>query len=258
MRGQVIDIFPAGEPCPARLDLADGKIVSIARYDPVTLRSADALEAVTLRPAIEFPLDPEEVEEAEALLEPDAETEDRPAELSLPRGLVPIFDYLPGAATYRDPEVAERWAAFRAAIDDAYAATGKASRVTGSAGTLPRPGRLYLTVAQAEQQAGPAIEPGGEAAGEELPAAAAPRRPAGRGPRRQRRPRGHRHPERRRARRRQPAQARRRRPTRAELGRHRARPGGRAAGRPHRRPARAGPPAAADRPAAAPPRQRHA
>ena len=169
LRGQVIDIFPAGEPCPARLDLADHKIVSIARYDPITLRSADPLEAVTLRPAVEFPLDPDEVEEAEAMLEPDAETEDRHAELVLPSGLVPIFDYLPGAAIYRDPEIAERWAAFRASIDDAFAASGKANRVTGATGSLPRPSRLYLTVAQAEAQAGSAIEPGDEP-GEELPA----------------------------------------------------------------------------------------
>src|SRR6185312_8541378 len=83
LRGQVIDIFPAGAAEPARLELEEDRIAGIASYDPVTLRTDDGLDELILHPAIEFPLDPDDVEDAEALLEPDAEAEDRPAELNL-------------------------------------------------------------------------------------------------------------------------------------------------------------------------------
>ena len=168
LRGQVIDIFPAGAAEPARLELEEDRIAGIASYDPVTLRTDDALDELILHPAIEFPLDPEDVEDAEALLEPEAEAEDRPAELNLPRRLIPIFDALPDAPAYRDPEVPERWQAAREAIEDAFAASGKAGRITGEGGSLPRPSRLYLTVAEAEAACGAPVEPG-ELPGEELP-----------------------------------------------------------------------------------------
>ena len=168
LRGQVIDVFPAGETQPARLEIDEDRIVGIARYDPVTLRSVEAVETVVLRPAIEFPLDAEDVDEAaEALLTPETAPDEPLPELAVPSRLVPVFDYLPGAPTYRDPEVTERWQGAREAIDDAFAASGKASRITG-AGQLPRPGQLYLTVAQAEAAAGPAIDAAPEI-GEDLP-----------------------------------------------------------------------------------------
>jgi len=170
LRGQVIDLFPAGAPQPARLELEESRIAAIASYDPVTLRSGEALDQVVLRPAIEFPLDAAEIEEAaEALSTPATAEEGTLPELAIPRRLVPLFSYIEGAACYRDPEVPERWQAAREAIDDAYAAARKAGRVTGAAGELPRPDRLYLTVAQAESGAGPslALEPDGA---EDLPA----------------------------------------------------------------------------------------
>ncbi|MBV8915255.1 MAG: DEAD/DEAH box helicase, partial [Acetobacteraceae bacterium] len=169
LRGQVIDIFPAGAAEPARLELDEDRIVRIAGYDPVSLRTKGEIEELVLRPAIEFPLDPDELEDAEALLEPDTDSEERPAELNLPRRLIPIFDLLPGAPTYRDPEVPERWRAAREAVDDAFAAVGKAGRVTGQAAAPPRPNRLYITVAQAEAACGDPVEPG-DLPGEELPA----------------------------------------------------------------------------------------
>ena len=169
LRGQVIDLFPAGAAEPARLELDENGIASITGYDPVTLRTTDGLDQLVLRPAIEFPLDPEALEDAEALLEPDADAEERAPEVSLPRRLVPIFAAMPGAPTYRDPEVGERWTAAREAIEDAFGAVGKASRVTGRAGgALPRPSRLYITVAEAGAACGEAVEPDGQG-GEELP-----------------------------------------------------------------------------------------
>ena len=41
MRGGIIDIFPAGEPEPVRLDLFGDTIESIRRFDPATQRSGD-------------------------------------------------------------------------------------------------------------------------------------------------------------------------------------------------------------------------
>ncbi len=168
LRGQVIDVFPAGESEPARLTLENGCVTEVSGYDPISLRSTGPRDRLVLRPAIEFPLDEHGLDEAEALLEPDAEPEERPAEINLPRRLVPLFDAIPGAPVYRDPEVGERWRNVREAIDDAYAAGAKAGRVTG-AGGLPRPSRLFLTAAQAEAACAASIEPP-EAGAEEVAA----------------------------------------------------------------------------------------
>ena len=57
MRGGIIDIFPAGEPDPVRLDLFGDTIESIRIFDPSTQRSADRRQRLTLRPVSEVPLD---------------------------------------------------------------------------------------------------------------------------------------------------------------------------------------------------------
>jgi transcription-repair coupling factor (superfamily II helicase) len=175
LRGRVIDVFPAGGDIPARLELDGGVIASIQAFDPLTQRSTAPLDRVVLHPAVEFPLDPEEIEEAaEALASPDEADPDRPALPAPPPRLAPLFDELPGAPCYIDPEVPERWTAAYEAIQDAFAAASKARRIAVEAGqaVLPRPARLYLTPAQASAVLGPAIEapgPSGEAV-------AAPRR----------------------------------------------------------------------------------
>ncbi len=56
-RGGILDLFPAGEPAPVRLDLFGDQIESIRRFDPASQRSTDALKALTLRPVSEVPLD---------------------------------------------------------------------------------------------------------------------------------------------------------------------------------------------------------
>ena len=57
MRGGIVDIFPAGEPDPVRLDLFGDTIESIRAFDPTTQRSAGKLDRLTLRPVSEVPLD---------------------------------------------------------------------------------------------------------------------------------------------------------------------------------------------------------
>ena len=78
IRGQAIDVFPAGQPRPVRLpvepvDGSDGRIAALHAFDPATQRSLEKIGRVVLHPVVEFPLDPEEVEDAaEALAHPDS------------------------------------------------------------------------------------------------------------------------------------------------------------------------------------------
>ena len=57
-RGGIIDLFPAGEPDPVRIDLFGDTIESLRRFDPTTQRSTGKLQELVLRPVSEVPLDP--------------------------------------------------------------------------------------------------------------------------------------------------------------------------------------------------------
>ncbi len=167
LRGQTVELFPAGASCPVRLEVADGRIAAIHLFDPATLRSTGITEQVALTPATEFPLDPAEVEDAaEQLAHPgaapaaaDAEEDALAVPGPLPR-LVPLFDLLPGAPVWSDPEVEDRWAAAHEQAGDAFAATQAARRANPAQGVLPRPARLFLTPAQAAAAlTGPRLPP---------------------------------------------------------------------------------------------------
>jgi transcription-repair coupling factor (superfamily II helicase) len=56
IRGGIIDIYPAGEPDPVRLDLFGDTIETIKTFDPTTQRSAAKRGRLTLRPVSEVPL----------------------------------------------------------------------------------------------------------------------------------------------------------------------------------------------------------
>ncbi|MGG5808469.1 transcription-repair coupling factor [Falsiroseomonas sp. CW058] len=58
MRGGIVDLFPAGEGDPVRLDLFGDEIETIRRFDTATQRSGEALQALVLRPVGEMFLDP--------------------------------------------------------------------------------------------------------------------------------------------------------------------------------------------------------
>lgn len=84
--GTTVEIFPAGDALPCRIELADGCIASIRRFDPVSQRSQSGVEAIELVPVTELP--------------PDAEADGRGTEHRLPRfydKLAILPDYLPGA-----------------------------------------------------------------------------------------------------------------------------------------------------------------
>ncbi len=60
-RGGIIDIYPAGEPDPVRIDLFGDTVESLRRFDPSTQRSTTKMQGLVLRPVSEVPLDPESV-----------------------------------------------------------------------------------------------------------------------------------------------------------------------------------------------------
>jgi transcription-repair coupling factor (superfamily II helicase) len=61
VRGGIIDIFPAGQPDPVRLDLFGDTIESIRTFEPATQRSSEKLGQLVLRPVSEVFLDSDSV-----------------------------------------------------------------------------------------------------------------------------------------------------------------------------------------------------
>lgn len=92
VRGKVIDIFPAGESTPVRIELSAGKIARIREFDSVSQRGADKLESV----------------EAGSAAEPE-----------LPAKPKTLFDYVPGAAVALDAGATEERAKYIALAADA-------------------------------------------------------------------------------------------------------------------------------------------
>lgn len=50
VRGGIVDIFPAGEAHPVRLEFVGDTIESLRRYDPATQRSIEAIDQITILP----------------------------------------------------------------------------------------------------------------------------------------------------------------------------------------------------------------
>ncbi|MCX5978570.1 MAG: transcription-repair coupling factor [Chloroflexi bacterium] len=65
-RGGIVDLFPAGETSPLRIEWFGDEIESIRRIDPSDQRSREAVPLVQLLPASEFPLDAARVAAARA------------------------------------------------------------------------------------------------------------------------------------------------------------------------------------------------
>src|SRR5580658_211397 len=120
MRGGIIDIFPAGEIDPVRLDMFGDTIESIKSFDPATQRSAKPRRALSLRPVSELALDKDSISRFRSgwreFFGPEAAQD--PLYLSISEGRrhpgmehwVPLFhptmenllDYLPDAAVSLD------------------------------------------------------------------------------------------------------------------------------------------------------------
>ena len=162
MRGGIIDIFPAGEADPVRLDLFGDTIESIRVFDPTTQRSGAKRQRLSLRPVSEVPLDKEAISRFRTgwreLFGSDAAQD--PIYLSISDGRrhpgmehwVPLFhptmenllDYLPDASVSFDHQTEEVLAARLEMIADHY----QARRSVPRDGDVPYrplpPDRLYL------------------------------------------------------------------------------------------------------------------
>ena len=166
MRGGIIDIFPAGEADPVRLDLFGDTIESIREFDATTQRSAGKRTSFSLRPVSEVPLDKGAVARFRTgwrdLFGQDAAKD--PLYLSVSDGRrhpgiehwVPLFhptmenllDYLPDASVSFDHQTDDVLAARLEMIAD-HAQARKAVPRDGEVPYRPLPpDRLYLNQAE--------------------------------------------------------------------------------------------------------------
>jgi transcription-repair coupling factor (superfamily II helicase) len=63
IRGNLIDLYPMGNPLPFRIELLDDEIESMRTFDPETQRSVERVNRIRLLPAGEFPLHEEAIEQ---------------------------------------------------------------------------------------------------------------------------------------------------------------------------------------------------
>ncbi|HET6182788.1 MAG TPA: transcription-repair coupling factor [Acetobacteraceae bacterium] len=162
IRGGIIDLFPAGEADPVRIDLFGDTIETIRSFDPATQRSASRRERLILRPVSEVPLDKDAIARFRTgwreLFGPGA-AED-PIYESVSEGRrhpgmehwAPLFhaemetllDYLPGASVSLDHQAEDALAARLEMIADHYAARRGPTR-EGEVPYRPLPpAHLYL------------------------------------------------------------------------------------------------------------------
>jgi transcription-repair coupling factor (superfamily II helicase) len=178
LRGGIIDVFPAGEASPVRLDLFGDTIESIKRFDPETQRSGEAVTELNFHPASELAFDeasvarfrtawreifgPKAVEDP--LYQSVSEGHRHPGvEHYAPlfsAGMETIFDYVPGASVSMDHQAGGAVEARLELIADHYAERRGPAR-TGEQPYRPiPPGMLYLDQAgwEALLARGPSFE----------------------------------------------------------------------------------------------------
>jgi transcription-repair coupling factor (superfamily II helicase) len=141
-RGGILDVFPAGEGMPVRIEFAGDTVESIRRFDPATQRSLETLDRFTIVPVRDFSASPD----------PD-----------LPQPTCSIADYLGSAevVVVEPSEVREAMDRARAQLHGWYEERGARP---GGRDALP-PEALLATTADVEGLVGRAI------ALEELPLA---------------------------------------------------------------------------------------
>ena len=161
-RGGILDLYPAGEPAPVRLDLFGDQVESLRRFDPATQRSTDRVKALVLRPVSEVPLDPAGItrfrESWRELFGPAAAEDPIYAAVSAGHrypGIehwAPLFhdhmetllDYLPGASASLDYQSPEVLASRLEMIADHYEARRLAPREGETPYRALPPSRLYF------------------------------------------------------------------------------------------------------------------
>jgi transcription-repair coupling factor (superfamily II helicase) len=188
IRGGILDVFPAGEAAPVRIDFFGDVIETVKRFDPETQRSGEAVGSLDFHPASELSFDEASVgrfrSQWRELFGPKS-VED-PLYLSVTAGhrhpgvehyaplfaerMETIFDYLPGASVSLDFRAEDAVSARLELIADHFAERRGPAR-TGEQPYRPiPPGMLYLDEGEwAARIAGPvfAFSPFGKADGAE-------------------------------------------------------------------------------------------
>ena len=166
VRGGIVDIYPAGEPEPVRLDLFGDTVETLRRFDPTTQRSTTRVKELVLRPVSEVPLDPASItrfrEGWRELFGPRAAGDPIYQAISEGRrypgmehwvplfhpGMDTLLDYLPGASISLDNQSAEVLDARLEMIAD-HAAARQIPPRDGEVPYRPLPpGQLYLQRAE--------------------------------------------------------------------------------------------------------------
>ena len=150
VRGGIVDLYPAGQPDPVRIDLFGDTIESLRYFDATTQRSAKKLTELTLRPVSEMFLDPPSIVRFRTgyreLFGPGSANDPLYQAISdgrrapgmehyLPlfhKTLETIFDYLPDLALSFDHQTEEAFTSRAEMIADHYEARK----------TLPRDGEV--------------------------------------------------------------------------------------------------------------------
>jgi transcription-repair coupling factor (superfamily II helicase) len=168
LRGGIIDVFPAGEAAPVRLDLFGETIESIRRFDPETQRSGAAVDALDFHPASEVAFDAASVGRFRTAWREvfGQQAVDDPLYASVTEGrrhpgvehyaplftdaMETIFDYLPNASLSLDFRAEGAVGARLELIADHYAERRGPARAGEQPYRPIPPGMLYLDQAEWE------------------------------------------------------------------------------------------------------------
>ena len=135
--GEVVDVYPPAAQRPLRVTLADDSILSLRWFDPLSQRSEEEIDALTLSGASELCLSED--------MEREAGCEHRMAEIAGP--LENLFDLVAGAAVFVEAEAVDRCHRVLDQIHDAHAT----ARTYGyGPDRAPDPAGLYLTRAEVD------------------------------------------------------------------------------------------------------------
>jgi transcription-repair coupling factor (superfamily II helicase) len=165
IRGGIVDIWPPGEGGPVRLDFFGDTLDGLRRFDPVSQRTTEKLQAIDLAPMSEVILDDASITRFRQnyRVEFGAAGSDDPLYEAVSAGrkhagmehwlpffhdrLETLFDYLPQAAVMLDYQVTPMRLARWEGIDDQYDARRDAMAQKGRMDTVYKPiapGLLYL------------------------------------------------------------------------------------------------------------------
>jgi transcription-repair coupling factor (superfamily II helicase) len=178
LRGGIIDVFPAGEALPVRLDMFGDVIEGMRRFDPETQRSGEAVKVLDFHPASEVAFDAASVARfrtawrelfgqkavEDPLYQSVSEGHRHPGiEHYAPlfsAGMETIFDYVPGASVSLDHQAGAAIAARLELIADHYAERRGPARGGEQPYRPIPPGMLYLDQAGLDAclARGPAFE----------------------------------------------------------------------------------------------------